>query len=81
MWWLGERIRKKTEKLKHDSQCERCGRYYPDKLESCNFCAQLSDAELKTVLGAHRKFRAGIGRWMLIGAASILILMLLVATL
>ncbi len=79
-WWLFERVRRKAEKLKDHVKCNRCGQYFHTDHERCNHCSNISDAELSGMLEKRRAFRMTLGRYMFIGAALILLVMVALAS-
>ena len=62
-------------------RCERCGLYYTEKLNKCSHCGDLDDLGLQALLDrrdAEIKGYASIGRYFILGAVAISILLLLI---
>ena len=75
-WGLFERVKQKTDKLKNFVKCNRCGQYFHKDHDRCNICAHLGDVELNRVIKKRRAFRMTLGKYMFIGAAIILLVMI-----
>jgi len=78
MWY---HIKSIEERIKHRATlqaCPRCGFYFPKKQQTCHHCAGMSDQEVVSYLARKKRFRMGLGKYMFIAAAVIVLLMYLV---
>jgi len=65
-------------------RCERCGLYYSEKLDSCAHCGTLDEAglqKLKARIASQQNSRVKLGRWFVLGAAVLVVLVFVVLTL
>ncbi len=61
-------------------KCARCTLYYPERLHKCPHCVNLDETELQKLIDKHTKQledNAQLGRIFTIGAAIMLVLLLL----
>ena len=79
IYWILDKAKQLREFRKRHQKCRRCGSYYPRELDSCSHCVHLSDAQLNSLLAKKRGFRMTLGKTMLLGAALILLLMIILA--
>lgn len=72
--WQKERIDALKEKRKNQLKCERCSFFYDKTLESCPHCSGLKDYQLTLLLKKRLNERMSIGRYMLVAAVLIMLL-------
>ncbi len=61
-------------------RCDRCGLYYTEKLNKCPHCSDLDDSGLQTLLerrDEELKGNASLGKFFILGAVAIGVLLLL----
>ena len=76
--WNFNRLSEKLKNRQDQIICRRCGLFHKKTLIACPNCGGLTDDEVKELVTRRAAFRLGLGRWMMIGAAIIFILMLFV---
>ncbi len=77
MWWLGDRIRAGMSRRRQQKLCERCGLLYEKTNDECPHCAQLDDEHLQDLIRQRASQRLRLGKWMWMGSAALLLLLVL----
>jgi hypothetical protein len=73
--WLPLRMRRTT-------RCKRCGLRYPIDAGRCTYCSDLPDNEIEALKQRVSEAHVGntrLGRWLLIGATLLALLLLLIS--
>jgi hypothetical protein len=69
-------------RMRRTKRCERCGLRYPIEAVRCTYCSDLPDSEieaLKQRVGEAHVGNARLGRWLLIAATLLALLLLLIS--
>lgn len=77
--WLFHTLEEKIQRRKFQKVCVRCGILYLKTCEECPHCSEIKDYNLKLLLKERAKFRVGLGKFMLFGAAVIMAFLLLIS--
>lgn len=69
-------------RVRRTKRCERCGLRYPADAPRCTYCGDLPDVEIEALKLRVSEAHAGnarLGRWLLIAAAVLVLLLLMIA--
>lgn len=77
LWWLLDRVKRKTVFLEQHRRCKRCGLFYRKENDICNNCSDLSDEQLELAVRKRKSFRVTLGKAMIL--AGLLIGLVLIA--
>ena len=78
--WSTERAKELRERRKNQKTCDRCSLLYFKTLDKCPHCSELPDYKVKLLIKKRKKERQAIGKYMLLGMLTILIILYLVNT-
>lgn len=80
MWWMSNRLERKSRERANLTTCERCKLFYNKNLDTCPHCSGLSDHHVARLVKQRARFRLGLGKAMLLAAIMIIVFLLLVTS-